>query len=442
VPEQDIAIIGGGIAGISSALELARHDLNIHLIEKSPFIGGHAIHYTCKANGVCRECNACLAEEQLKRIHDAENVQLHLASQLQGIEEHKDGTYQLETVQSPLFSSREEQDALEALAKTGGWQEIVRRGPSRHNSPFYTLDRSGLEELRKAPDSAPESAARLNPDKPARSELIRARAIVLATGFQPFDPHRIGTFNYSSLSNVVSALDMEHIRRNNGSHLRPSDRARPERIAFIQCVGSRSAAQGNLWCSRVCCPYALRMARAMQAEQPESAITFFYMDLQNCDMTPGKTLNSCRSSFRFVRMMPVDLLPGEGDSVIIRYMAHEEEIREESFDLVVLSVGMEPGPENARLARMFDIPLNRHGFFRAASGMTPGTPRDKGIFPAGAATGPKDIAESMEQAGEAAKDLLTYLSSQETNDHGYERSLAVHTGADHGDGLDRPYRSP
>ena len=441
MPGQQVAVIGGGIAGISAALELSQHNLDIHLIEKSAFLGGHAIHYTCKANGACQHCNACLVQEQLKRLNKAENVHLHLASQLQGIQK-KGGTYFLETEQSPLFASQEEQEALEALANTKGWEHLVQRGPSRHNIPLYTLDWSRMEGSTAPSVTLPEPANGLDLNKKERSELIQAEAIVLASGFHPFDPHRIETYNYSSLNNVVSALDMEKIRRTRGYHLRPSDNIPPRRIAFIQCVGSRNTSHGNLWCSRVCCPYALRMARAMQAEQPQSEITFFYMDLQNCDRDPDKTLNTCRSSFRFLRIMPVDILPGENDSVIIRYMSEEETIKEDPFDLVVLSVGMEPGTDNASLARMFDIGLNRHGFFRTASEGGRTTPPEKGVFPAGAATGPKNIAESMEQATEAVKDLLTHISSQEKKDNGYERSLAVHTGADHRDGMDRPHRSP
>ncbi|MCF8085539.1 MAG: FAD-dependent oxidoreductase [Desulfohalobiaceae bacterium] len=441
MPAPHVAVIGGGIAGMSAALELSRHDLDIHLIEKSHFLGGQAIHYSCKANGTCQGCNACLVEEQLKRINEAENVHLHLASRIRGIEQ-KGGTYQLETRQLPLFDSEEEQEALGRLALTKGWEHVVQRGPSGHNSPLYALNWSAIEETPDLAETVPEAAKRLNLKKKPRSELIQAEAVIPATGFQPFDPRRIGTFNYPRLSNVVSALDMEKIRRSSGYHLRPSDSARPGRIAFIQCVGSRSMAQGNLWCSRVCCPYALRMARAMQAEQPGSEITFFYMDLQNCGRNSEKTLSTCRSDFRFVRIMPVDILPGDNDSPIVRYMSREETIQEESFDLVVLSVGMEPGPENARIARMLDIGLNRHGFLRAESGPDGTSSQEKVVFPAGAATGPKDIAESMEQATEAVKDLLVSLNSQGKKNHGYERSLDFHANTGHRSGSDRPYRSP
>ena len=425
---------------MSAALELSRHDLTIHLIEKSHFLGGHAIHYSCKADGTCQRCNACLVEEQLKKLTKAENVQLHLASLIQGVE-RKGEAFHLQTRQSPLFESEREQEALRALANTEGWEQIVHRGPSQHNTPLYALDRSGMQKASDLSATLPEFAADLDLNQASHNELIQAEAIILATGFQAFDPYRIGTFNCSSLKNVVSALDMEEIRRNSGYHLRPSDGARPRRIAFIQCVGSRNEAHGNLWCSRVCCPYALRMARAIRSEQPESEITFFYMDLQNCDRDPGRTMNTCRSDFRFIRMMPVDLLPGENDSVNIRYMAQQESIEQEPFDMVVLSVGMEPGPDNASLSRMLGIELNRYGFFRTVPDRED-LLEQNGVFPAGAATGPKDIAESMEQAGVASKDLLTYLRSEEKQDNGYKRSLNFHTDTDRRSGMDRPNGSP
>jgi heterodisulfide reductase subunit A len=440
VSGHSIAIIGGGVAGITAALELSRHDLTVHLIEKSPFLGGHAIHYSCKANGTCVRCNACLVEEQLKRLNEAENVHVHLASRIQGIEK-SGGSYRLQTTQPPLFESEEEQRVLRSLADSESWKHLVQRGPSKNNNPLYALDWSRLDGAPQQAVTDPEIAGQLDLNQAERNELIQADAIVLASGFQPFDPYRIGTYNCSSLKNVVSALDLEKIRRSSGYHLRPSDGEAPRKVAFIQCVGSRNEAYGNLWCSRVCCPYALRMARAMRFEQPETEITFFYMDIQNCDRDPNKTLSTCRSHFRFVRMMPVDILPGEDDSVRIRYMAEEESIEQEPFDMVVLSVGMEPGPENDALAGMLGIELNRHGFFRPVSDRD-GALEEGGVFPAGAATGPKDIAESMEQAKEAAKDLLTYLSLQEKNANGYERSLDFHTGAGHRNGVDRSHRSP
>jgi heterodisulfide reductase subunit A len=440
VPEQDVVVVGGGVAGISAALELARHDLNVHLIEKSPFLGGHAIHYSCKANGACRRCNACLVEDQLKELNKAENVLVHLASRIREVERPK-GRFRLQTRQLPLFDSEREQEALRSLAHTEGWKHVVRRGPSRHNTPLYALDPSGLENTAIRSTALPDAASDLDLSREPRNELIQAEAVLLTTGFQPFDPYRIGTFNCSSLKNVVSALDLEKLRKISGSHLRPSDGAPPERVAFIQCVGSRNAAHGNLWCSRVCCPYALRMAEAIRSEQPGAEISFFYMDLQNCYRDQNRSLSACCSDFRFIRMMPVDLLAGENDSVTVRYMAPGESIEQESFDMVVLSVGMEPGPDNVSLAGMFDIELNRHGFFRAAPGQQ-GMPEASGVFPAGAATGPKDIAESMEQAQEAAKDLLTHLSSQEKIDNGYERGLDFHTGSDRRIGVDRHHSGP
>ncbi len=435
-----IAIIGGGVAGITAALELSQHDVSIHLIEKSPFLGGHAIHYSCKANGTCVRCNACLVEEQLKRLNEAENVHIHLASQIQGIEK-SGGSYRLQTTQSPLFESEEEQRALRSLAETENWKHIIQRGPSKNNKPLYALDWSRLEGESRQSLTDSEIAGQLDLSRTERSELIQAEAIILASGFQPFDPYRIGTYNCSGLENVVSALDLEKIRKSSGYHLRPSDGEPPRKVAFVQCVGSRNEAYGNLWCSRVCCPYALRMARAMRYEEPETAITFFYMDIQNCDRDPKKSLDAYRSSFRFVRMMPVDILSGENDSVRIRYMGEGESIEQEPFDMVVLSVGMEPGPENEALAGMLGIELNRYGFFRPASDGESDL-EGSGIFPAGAATGPKDIAESMEQAKEAAKDLLTYLSLQEKKGDGHERTLDFHTGADHRNGVDRTHRSP
>jgi len=439
VAAQSVAVIGGGVAGMSAALDLSRHNLDVHLIEKDFWLGGRAIEYNCKAAGQCQQCGACLAEKKLREVNEAKNIQVHLASEIAEI--RRNSGYQLLLHQAPLFTAGREQKALQSVYRSGDPQGVVLRGPSKNNLPLFVLDPDKAELARGNSDYAVLQQS-LDLDRAGQQIEIQAQAVVLATGFQPFTPQQIGTYHYAVLDNVVSALDMERIRKAKGSYIRPGDGRRPQRVSFIQCVGSRSEALGHPWCSRVCCPYALRMARAIRAEHPDTEITFFYMDLQNPGRDSEQFLSSCRSDFRFIRMMPVDILPGQDGSVAVNYMPPgEQRIESEAFDLVILSVGLEPGGDNSRLSRLLGIPLDRHGFLQAGARGYQASAGNEGCFLAGTSTGPMDIQASIEQAGLAVKELLTYLGQQEKKHYGYDRRSILHAGSGYWRELDRHLHS-
>jgi heterodisulfide reductase subunit A len=154
----------------------------------------------------------------------------------------------------------------------------------------------------------------------------------------------------------------------------------------------------------------MRMAEAISHRHPEAKISIFYMDMQNCGKHFSVFYERCKKHVRFVRFMPGDILQGEGDQLTLCY-ATEEDGRpvREPFDLVVLSVGIMPGASNARLADMLKLDLDQHGFFSFTDPMDQTTTKQDGIFLAGTAQGPKDIADSMGQAGQAAQQVAQYL---------------------------------
>jgi len=442
LPNKTVAIIGGGIAGISAALELSHYDLDIHLIEKDYFLGGQAINYNCKANGQCLQCYACLVEQKLKELNQANNVHIHLASRISKF--NKDANYELELVKDPLFDSEKEQEILKAAYKDDNNDGIVLRGASKNNIPFFALNLDKIKEQDQGFSSPALSKLyeQLDLNRSKTKQSLEVQGIILATGFQPFDPRRIQTYHYPVLDNVVSAFDMEKMRKAKGDYLRPSDNNLPQKISFIQCVGSRSETQGNLWCSRVCCPYALKMAEAIKTENPDIDITFFYMDVQNAGRNPTISPESYTSRFRFMRMMPVDILPGSDSSVIIRYMSSDQDkIESEDFDLAILSIGIEPNPENEQISDMFNLDLDKYGFLEDRSSVANTYADNNGIFSAGTATGPKNIAESIEHAGQAVKDLLTFLSDQENKEYGYQRQFIFNQNTSDRRGLDRNLHS-
>jgi len=187
---------------------------------------------------------------------------------------------------------------------------------------------------------------------------------------------------------------------------RPSDALLPERIAFIQCVGSRDSRIGHPWCSKICCGAALRLARLIQQRRPHTTVTFFYIDVQTFGKNFQKYYDQTCRQVRMVRAIPGDIVQTEAQGLQLAYFDPDtRKALEESFDLVVLSTGITPN--NKDLAGMLEVPLADTGFFLSHEIQAAG--KGEGIFTAGAALGPMSIAESIDSAGKAAWELLNYL---------------------------------
>lgn len=403
---QSVLIIGGGIAGLTAASHLARRDMDVLLLEKDAFLGGNAINYTCKATEQCEKCDACTVEKMLKDVSQDPRITVFLGSELESVQAN--GGFEVTVRSRPLFDSPEEQAVLAKAYSRCPVPGALRRGSSKNNWPLYAINPDRLEELAARKEECfPHDTIDL--EQQSSTHSLQADAILVASGFSPFDPTLKPTYNFANQQNLVTALDMELTKKSHGRYLRPSDQTQPGRLAFIQCVGSRNEDLGNLWCSQVCCPYALRMAESVKHESPEAEVTVFYMDIQNIGKDSPAFYSKCRENLRFVRNMPVDIYTAEDGGLVVSYLDETEtKITHEPFDLVVLSVGISPNRDNPELSRILNLPLNGDGFFAAGhNGSAP-----HGVFAAGTATGPKSIAGSMAQAGQAVHDVLKYLGER------------------------------
>ena len=383
-------VIGGGIAGLSAARELSRNDIQVELVEKADFLGGHAIQYACKATDTCQQCGACTVESVLKDVVRDPNIRVHLASLVEQVSG------------SPRYKIKLSRVAVTDKADTfkncqNGYDKnpvqcAAIKGYSRHNAKYRTAD------------------GQLNPEICQTADRLEVDAIVWATGFVPFDPNEKSTYRYDDLANVISGMDLERIQRSSGFFLRPSDGKPPQEVAFIQCVGSRDERLGHLWCSQVCCPYALRLAMDIKHQNPDANITIFYMDIQNTGNNFTTFYQQCRNDLNFVRTIPIDMYQTDGDRIRTRYMSETDgKPVEAEFDLVILSVGIMPGTDNAALADMLHTGLTTDGFAASTDKLNVTATDRKGIFLAGTVQGPKSIADSMTHAGHAASEVIKYL---------------------------------
>jgi heterodisulfide reductase subunit A-like polyferredoxin len=247
---------------------------------------------------------------------------------------------------------------------------------------------------------------------------LNVGSIILSPGFDEYDAKKKSEYGYGRYKNVVTSIEFERILSASGPFqghvLRPGDKKEAKRIAFIQCVGSRDPQAGRSYCSSVCCTYAIKEA-IIAKEHAKAGLetTIFCMDIR----TFGKGFESyyerAKNEYgvRFVRAGISSIeQDSEANNLIIHYESEAGEIKQEEFDMVVLSVGLVPKDGTAQLAKKLRVNLNEHGFCRTSEFMPVDTIRD-GIYVCGAFAGPKDIPETVTQASGAAAKAMGLLAS-------------------------------
>jgi heterodisulfide reductase subunit A len=242
----------------------------------------------------------------------------------------------------------------------------------------------------------------------AQRANVKVGAIILSTGIEPFDPSTKAEYGYRKLANVVTSMDYERLLSSTGPYegrvLRNSDLKSPVKVAWIQCVGSRRVTPGeNSYCSGVCCTYTQKQVILTKDHYAQAQCTIFHNDIRSHGKDFERYFQRADGleGTRFIRSYAS--IEGEDPAtknVIVKYVTADEGVKEEQFDMVVLSVGLNPPANVKALAQTFDIDLNDHGFsnFRDANPMQTNQP---GIFVSGAFLGPTDIPESVFSASGA-----------------------------------------
>ena len=353
IEKKHVAIIGGGITGIAAAEELSRREISVTIVEKSSYVGGHASRLSCKATEACVKCGACMVHDHLARIAGRKNIHLLTETRIVDVDQ------------------------------TAGFSLGYRSQP--------------------APNDA------IEPDTEGRSGQLQADAVLISSGFMPYDPTG-KPYGYGRFPDVITTLDAEQILQTHGSLIRPSDGAAPKRIAFIQCVGSRDKRIGHPWCSRICCGSSLKTAGLVLHQHPETAVTFFYIDVQSFGKDFQIYYDRIQRKVRLVRAIPGGIVADENGCLNLAYFDPDTNRSIEApYDMAVLAVGLSPSADNRQLAALLGIDLDEYGFFKADGLASDAISR--GIFSAGASLAPMSIADSIESAGKTAWDIVQYLES-------------------------------
>jgi heterodisulfide reductase subunit A len=406
-----VLIIGGGVAGLSAACELALLNVDVDLVEKTDFLGGHGIQFACKATDKCVACGACVVEEKLTNVVQSPKITISPGTTVQKVT--KADRFSALLHRRPEYITPQKCTGCRICYDRCPSDGAIIRGFSKNNTPLYAVREEKCLHFKDnsctlCEELCPEGAIKLNAK--ATEVVTDADAIIVATGFKPFNPEN-KPYGYKIFKNVITNLDLERMLRQESRITRPSDNQEPKKIAFVQCVGSRDSSLNHLWCSKVCCGSALRMARLIKARQPETEITFFYIDVQTFGKDFQSFYDDVQKEVCMIRTIPGEIFKAAQDNLQVNYYeAKTGTSLQENFEMVVLSIGITPPGDTKNLAGLFNLNLADYGFMGTADGN--GSATANGVFAVGTVLGPMGIDETIAHAGHIAWETFKYLESQ------------------------------
>ena len=420
-----VLVVGGGIAGMQASLDLAESGFKVYLLDKSTSIGGAMaqLDKTFPTN----DCAMCVMAPKLVDTGRHPNIELIINADI-GEVEGEAGHFKVAVTKRPLYVNEE---------KCTGCGTCGQKCPRECINPFNeNLDVQGAISARY-PQAVPLvyaidrdacigcgickevcKAGAIEYDQEEKTIYLDVGSIILCPGFEKFDPRVKEEYGYGRYANVVSSIEFERMLSASGPYagtvLRPSDGEIPEKIAFIQCVGSRDANIGNNYCSSVCCMYATKEAVIAREHHSDIDCHIFFMDMRAF----GKEFEDYyvrakeKHGIKYTRSRISEISEvSETKKLVLLYENEDAEIKEEEFDLVVLSVGIQPPKDAEGLGKKMGIELNKHGFC-ATKTFSPLDTSRPGVFVCGAFSGPKDIPESVAQASGAAARASGIVASE------------------------------
>lgn len=425
-------VVGGGISGIQTALDIANGGYEVILVEKSPSIGGHMIQLS--ETFPTLDCSQCILTPKMVELSKHPNIRLMTYSEVQDISGFV-GNFKVKILKKPTYVKPDVCTLCDECTKAcpvvvPNEFDLGLTGRRAIYIPFpqaipasYTLDINACPGL--LPIACGKCSEVCEPkaiDYDMKPELIEEEvgAIVVSTGYDLYDKKFMAEYGHGKIADVLDGLQFERLCSasgpTKGEILRPSDKKQPKEVVFIQCCGSRDPELHKSYCSKICCMYTAKHAMLYKHHVPDGQAYIFYIDIrsggkgyeefvQRAIEEDGVVYLRGKVSKVFnedgkVKVWGVDTLTGKDIQI--------------DADMVVLAMAMEPSKGTEEVAKKLKISTDKDGFLAEAHPkLRPVESVISGIFLAGASQGPKDIPETVSQASGAASKVLAMFSSDE-----------------------------
>ena len=432
-------VIGGGIAGITAALDIADAGFPVDIVEKNVTVGGKMA--MLDKTFPTLDCASCIVTPKMTEVSQNPNIRILSYSEVVGVKGYI-GNFTIDIKRNPRYVDETKCTGCGACMEVCPNKKVPNAFNLNLNNrkaidiPFaqavpkvanidagYCLHMKGMKNGKDNVCGFCEKACAAGAINFHQKEEILTEkygAIIVATGYNPIELNKFDEYAYSQSPDVVSSLEFERLCNasgpTNGHLLRPSDGKQPKNIVFVQCVGSRCSAdstKGHEYCSKICCMYTAKHAILTRDHYPDTNITVFYIDVR----TPGKNFDEFYR--RAVEQYGVNYIKGQvgkitpladgtldvqGSDLILNKQVHIK------ADMVVLAASIEADKSARPLATMLTTSMDTNDFFlEAHAKLRPVESPTAGIFLAGCCQGPKDIPETVAQSSGAAAKAICLL---------------------------------
>ncbi|MDD1732767.1 MAG: hydrogenase iron-sulfur subunit [Methanothrix sp.] len=421
---KKVLVIGGGVAGIAAALDLADAGLHVYLVERRPTIGGYMALLTDVFP--TNDCSICVLGPKMSEVYNHPDITLYTYSEVLGVEGSV-GNFTVSAVRRARYVD-------EKLCK-GCINECASACPVEVPSEYdfgigkrkaiyvpypqavplaACIDPQACIGCARCTEACPADAVRL--EQEPQDIKLNVGAIIVATGWQPFDATRKEEYGFGRYRDVITTLQMERMLNasgpTKGDVVAPSTGKIAGSIAFLQCVGSRDQTVGNPYCSRICCMASLKNAQLVKEKYPDTDVTIYYIDIRACGEGYEEFyIRAQKLGINFVRSRVSGIQEGEDGRLSLLFEdTLAGEIKRAKHDLAVLSVGLEPDSNAEVLGNLLGLSRRPDRFFEIAHPkMRPVEAHIDGVFIAGCASGPKEIPISIAQGSAAAAKAVKLL---------------------------------
>jgi len=422
---NNVLVIGGGVAGIQASLDLAEKGLNVYLIEKSPSIGGRMaqLDKTFPTN----DCSICILAPKMIDCFNHQNITVYSYSEVQWVN-RSDGSFQVQILTKPRYVDED---------KCTGCGDCISACPY-HSRDIFNVGLSSARSMHLYfPQAVPRialidrdtcvrcgncvevcNAGAINLNQQPREFLLDVQAIIVATGLDMFDPSSIPEYGFGVYQNVITSIQYERLINASGptgGHLiRISDKRPVKHLAFIQCVGSRDV-KNHPYCSAICCMFSTKSATLAREHDPNIENIIFYTELQASGKRFAEYIERGKKEYgiRYIQAKPGEIREDDDNNPVLWYYDRENsEVRKITVDMVVLATALQPSHGARELAGILGIDIDENGFFTCRDMLfSPSDTNVPGIFICGYSKRPMDITDAVTDASGASARAAEYIAT-------------------------------